>query len=323
MQDGKLWLSGSLTSPSRGPFAVISRLVRHINTIWKMNRQYITVFGATGNIGKELIALLSEAKIPTIAITRNINNAIKLPFIEWTEADMADNNSLEMPLSKSKVVFLLSGASKNFVQEQNNVIEIAKQQGVSHIVKLSSGAADKNSPYYIPKIHGKVEDFLKTSGINWTMLQPNGIMQNWLLDTAESVKKERKIFEATGNGKRSHIDRRDIAEVAFNCLTEPQKHINKTYFLTSEKAVNYSEIAEAISKVINEKVTYIPLSIDEARQQMQNAGMPPFLIDTFISYDTAQRDGKTAIVTDHVRSIIGKPARTVEQFAIDYADKFK
>lgn len=288
-----------------------------------MGSKYITVFGATGNIGKELIALLSAAKVPTLAITRDINKAIKLPFIEWTEADMADKDSLVKPLSKSKTVFLLSGASKNFVQEQNNVIEIAKQQGVTHIVKLSSGAADKNSPYYIPKIHGEVEDFLKTSGINWTMLQPNGIMQNWLLDTAESVRKERKIFEATGDGKRSHVDRRDIAEVAFKCLTEPKNHINKTYFLTSDKALNYTEIAEAISKVINEKVTFMPLSIDEARQQMQDAGMPPFLIDTFISYDTAQREGKAATVTDHVRNIIGKPARTVEQFATDYADQFK
>lgn len=288
-----------------------------------MDSKYITVFGATGNIGKELIALLSEAKIQTIAVTRDITKAIKLPFIEWTEADMADKDSLIKPLSKSNVVFLLSGAGKNFVTEQNNVIEVAKQQGVTHIVKLSSGAADKNSPYYIPKIHGKVEDYLKTSGINWTMLQPNGIMQNWLLDTAETVKKERKIFEATGDGKRSHVDRRDIAEVAFKCLTEPEKHINKTYFLTSDKAVNYAEIAEAISNAINEKVTFVPLSIDEARQQMQDAGMPPFLIDTFISYDIAQREGKAATVTDHVRNIVGRPARTVEQFAKDYADKFK
>lgn len=288
-----------------------------------MNNQKIIVFGATGKIGTELIKLLSKAKIETIAITRNLERAVKLPFIEWMEADMADKESLATPLAKGKIVFLLSGASEDFVKEQKNVVEVAKQFEIKHIVKLSSGAADKKSLFYIPRIHGEVEEFIKEARINWTMLQPNGIMQNWLLDTAEGIRKERKIFEATGNGKRSHVDRRDIAEVAFKILTEPENHINKAYFLTADKAVNYFEIADIISNTIHEKVTFIPLNIDDAHKQMQEANVPDFLIDTFISYDIAQRDGKAEVITNHVKEILGKPARTVEQFVKDYIKEFK
>lgn len=288
-----------------------------------MNKINITVFGATGNIGKELLTLLSNAKVHTIAVTRDKSKAIEMPFVSWIEADMSDKNSLANTMLDSNAVFLLSGVTKNFIEEQNNVINVAKELSVKHIVKLSSGAADHNSAFLIPKVHGEVEELLKLSGVTWTMLRPYGIMQNWLGDTAETVKKERKIYEATGDGKRAHVDRRDIAEVAFKVLTEPEKHQNKEYTLTSDNAVNYKQIANAISKEINSSVEFIPLTIDEAKQQMEQAGMPQFLIDTFISYDTAQLNGLTEIVTNNVKTILGKPARTVENFAKDYAELFR
>lgn len=281
-----------------------------------------TVFGATGKIGSELINHLSKAKVETIAVTRNLDKAVQLPFIEWVQADISDEQSLYATMENSKAVFLLSSPGPDFVEEQKNVIKVAKQLGIKHIVKLSSGAADKNSKFYIPRIHGAVEDFLIKSGIHYTMLRPMGIMQNWLGEIAESVKKELKFYEATGTGKRAHVDRRDIAEVAFKCLTEPEKHNDKVYSLTSNRAVNYYDVAEAISKVINEKVEYVPISLEEARQEMEQSGMPSALVDTFISYDTAQRNGETEMVTDSVRTVLGKPARTIEDFFRDYKNAF-
>ena len=286
-------------------------------------KQKITVFGATGKIGKQLLLHLSQSNIPTIAVTRNKSKAVKVPFVEWVEADMADRDSLYQTMLDSTSVFLLSGQSKNFVIEQNHVIEIARENSVKHIVKLSSGAADKDSPFHIPRVHGEVEAFLKSSGIAWTMLRPNGIMQNWLGDTAAMVRQERKIYEATAGGKRAHVDLRDVAEVAFRVLTEPEKHYNEEYLLTSDVAVNYSQIAHAIGEVIHEKVEFVSLTIEEAKQQMELAGMPSFLIDTFTSYDLAQRNGQAASVTDHVKTILGKPARTLEGFVKDYVEYFK
>jgi uncharacterized protein YbjT (DUF2867 family) len=286
-------------------------------------KKNITVFGATGKIGRELISQLSAASIATIAVTRNLENAIKLPSIEWIQADMSDKQSLYRTMKNAKAVFILSGQSENFVDEQNNVIKMAKEQAVEHIVKLSSGAADSNSIFHIPRVHGEVEDFLKSSGIAWTMLRPNGVMQNWLGDLAQTVKKERKIYEATGDGKRAHVDIRDIAEVAFKILAEPEKHINKTYLLTSDKAVNYKQVAEAISNVINEKVEFVSLTLIEAKQQMEQAGMRQWAIETFLSYDEAQYNGKTELVSNDVKNILHKPARTLEGFVMDYANSFK
>ena len=230
------------------------------------NKKNITVFGATGKIGAALLGFLSQAGVPVIAVTRDKSKTVDKPFVEWVEADMNNPESLYGTMATSKAVFLVSGMGENFVQSQSNVIEVAKEQGVAHFVKLSSAAVDENSPFYIPnsfiaKVHGQIETLLKASGIEWTILQPNGFMQNWLGELSQTVKKERKIYEATGDGKRAYIDIRDIAEVAFKVLTEPGNHINKTYLLTGGEAVNYRQVASTISHVTGEEVTFIPLQL--------------------------------------------------------------
>ncbi|MFB6456875.1 NAD(P)H-binding protein [Chitinophaga sp. Hz27] len=288
-----------------------------------MENNKITVFGASGNIGSLLIQLLSKAQIETIAVTRNCHNTNDVPFVRWVQADMSHKESLYATMENSKAVFLLSGNSPTVVEDQKNVIDVAKEMAIKHIVKLSSGAADANSRFYIPCAHGQIENYLIASGIHYTILRPNGIMQNWLGEIADAVRKERKFYEATGDGKRAHVDRRDISDVAFKCLTVPESHFDKIYFLTSDKAVNYNDVATAISNVIHEKVIYSPISFEQARLDMEEKNMPATLIETFLAYDAAQRNGETEIVTDCVKAILGCPPRTLEAFIADHATFFK
>ena len=55
---------------------------------------------------------------------------------------------------------------------------------------------------------------------------------------------------------------------------------------------------------------------------LEESGLNPDLIDTFISYDAAQRNGETALVTDCVRTILGHPARSLENFFTEYKNAF-
>lgn len=292
------------------------------------NNIYVTVFGATGKIGMELLRFLSAAGVKTLAVTRDKNKAVNMPYVDWAEADMANKESLYKTMDDTKAVFLLSGHSSNFVIEQGNVIEIAKEQGVGHIVKLSSGAVDKNSPFYIPgsfiaKVHEEVETILKSSGVSWTLLQPNGFMQNWLGELAQTVKQERKIYEATGEGKRAYVDLCDIAEVAFRILINPEQHVGKAYLLTGNQAVNFKEIAAIISDEIGEDVEFIPLSPEEAWQRMEKKGVPAMAIQSILAYAEAQRNNKAAYVSSAVKDILDKPGRTVKAFVKDHIDLFQ
>lgn len=284
----------------------------------------VTVFGATGNVGKELLPFLSQAGVSTIAVTRDKARAKALPSVTWMEADMADRQSLHKTMDSSRAVFLASGLGEGFVEEQANVAGIAKAQGVEQIVKLSMNGVAEDSPFYIAALNYRAEEAVKAAGPGWTMLRPHSFMQNWLRpDFANTVRQERKIIEATGDGTKPFIDTRDIAEVAFRILTSPDGHAGQAYELTADEAVNYSQVAEAIGKAIGENVEFVPLTSEEARQRMEKRGVPPFLIHTFIAIAEGQRDGKADFTTSSVRDILGKPSRTVEGFANDYADIFR
>jgi len=195
-------------------------------------------------------------------------------------------------------------------------------------VKLSSAAAGKDTPFSMPsspiaQVHQQVEDYLKASGIGWTILQPNGFMQNWLGEFSQRIKDTRRIEEATGDGKRAYIDLRDIAEVAFATLTAPDVHAGHSYVLTGGEAVNYGQVAAIVEAVVGEPVTYHALTLAEAQQRMEKRGLPPAAVQTFVSYATAQRAGAAAYVSNDVPEILRKPARSVASFVHDYSSWFK
>ncbi|HEV2479180.1 MAG TPA: hypothetical protein VGS79_05940 [Puia sp.] len=72
---------------------------------------YVTVFGATGKIGGELLKLLSQAGVPTIAVSPRSRGAVALggsvapagllPGVTWMEADITDPASLPLPFVKA------------------------------------------------------------------------------------------------------------------------------------------------------------------------------------------------------------------------------
>lgn len=283
----------------------------------------ITVFGATGRIGSELIQLLSKAQLPTIAVTRNKGKVMPMPFVEWITADMNDKDSIRPAIAGSSSVFLISGAGESMIQEQCHAIDVAAEEKVAHVVKLSSAMADPHSSLFIGKAHGQIEAYLKASGVNSTILRPTGFMQNWLLGLAPTVKMQRKIYEATGDGKRAFIDLRDIAEVAFRILTAPEQHRCHAYLLTGGQAVNYGQLAEMITSAIGERVTYIPITPDAAKAQLEQKGVPSWNIDTFLSYAEDQRHHKADFVSDDLAEILQKPARTVEAFVKEHTAQFK
>jgi len=287
------------------------------------HNSHITVFGATGRIGSELLRLLSAEKMPVIAVTRNKNNAASLPFVTWVEADMNNRESLQATMTDSKSVFLVSGANESLVTGQCNVIDAAAAQNVQHLVKLSSMTADPDSRLFIARAHGHIEEHLKGSGIAATILRPTGFMQNWLGGLLHTVKTQRKIFEATGAGKRAYIDLLDIAEVAFNVLLHPDKHTAHTYTLTGEEGVNYTQVAALLTTATGEQVAYIPITPEVAEQQMKDKGLPEWAIETFLAYAAEQRNGMAGIISSDVRDILKKPARTVAAFIEEYAPLFK
>jgi len=288
----------------------------------KQENNVITVIGATGKVGKELLQFLSGAGVHCRAGTRDLKKAINLPYVVWMQADVADKAVLKTLLAGTDLLYLATGFSENMAEQQGSIIRAAVDAGVQHIVKVSTKSAGEGSTFIIPKLHAQVEELLKKSGVPWTILQPASFMQNWLISLAEMIKQEHKIYDASGDGKVAFIDARDIAEVAFTVLMNPVAHAGKTYILTGGEAISYYDIADAIGKATGTEITYVPETPDEARTRMEAKNMPPWAVKLFLTMAESQRVN-TPVVSAAVEEILSKPARNVYDFAKDYAAWFQ
>jgi len=263
----------------------------------------ITVFGATGKTGSELIKFLSGASVKCRAVTRDIRNATAMPFVEWVECNLADKERLHALMKGCERVYLASNAT----ELEKNAIEAAKESGVEHVVLLSAYPSSPDSEFSFYRALADVEETLMHSGLQWTILKPGGFMQNWIYlgDFAETVRKEKRIYGGGGEDRIAFIDTRDIAEVAFTVLAHPEAHINKSHVLTGSKAYSHIEIARAVSDAIEEEVVYVPES-------------PGWYRSPFLNLSENE-----PLITGAVKEILGRPPRSVEQFFKDYADQFK
>jgi uncharacterized protein YbjT (DUF2867 family) len=284
----------------------------------------ITVTGSTGTIGTELVRLLSAAGAPTRAVHRSARNTQALSGVVWMKADLRHDAVLEPVLAGTTRLFLLSGNDAGFGKLQIATLRAAQRLGVEHVVKLSALGASNHSNSTIAREHWEVEQALQESTMTWTILRPHSFMQNWFGEVAESVRADGAIYSPIADGRVPYIDTRDIAAVGAEALLNPGAHAGHRYFLTGGEAVEFSDVAAALSEATGRSVTYRPISMEEARSRMQARGAPPQLIDASLAlYAYQKAGGPTAKVSDSVERILGRPPRTIRDFARDFADHFR
>jgi len=290
-----------------------------------MKKEVYTITGSTGTIGSELVRLLSSKNVSVRAVMRNYNRIQEqLPNVHWVKANLSDDALLEGVLAGTTRLFILTGNRPGFGETQIKIIEEAKKSGVEHIVKLSALGASPRTKSGLAKEHYDVEQALEASGISFTILRPHAFMQNWLGEVAETVRKEKKIYAAIGDGSVPFIDARDIAAVAAESLLHPEKHNGNYYVLTSAKAINFYELAEALSQAIGEEVSYEALSMDEMRNRMQEQGISDKMIDSYLALAAYQKaGGATARTSEDVKNVLGRLPNDVVKFAEDYKENFR
>jgi uncharacterized protein YbjT (DUF2867 family) len=284
----------------------------------------VTVTGSTGTIGSELVRLLSDARVPTRAVFRNASKIRPLPRVVWLQADLRDDDVLEPTFAGTARLFLLSDNEPGFGQLQIAALRAAQSLGATHVVKLSALGASNHSNSTIAREHWEVEQAIQQTTMTWTILRPHAFMQNWVREVAESVRAEGAIYSPIGDGRVPFIDTRDIAAVAAKALLDPESHAGRKYVLTGGEAVGYAEIAAALSAATGRTVTYRAISMDEARARLVERGTSPALIEAMLAISAYQQaGGPTAKVSDNVQRILGRPPRTIRDFAGDYATYFK
>jgi uncharacterized protein YbjT (DUF2867 family) len=281
----------------------------------------ILVTGASGTVGG---AVLNEVVVNGVrAMYRSKSDAAKAPEnVEVVIADFADKASLLPALKGVEGVLIVCAPIPQLVELEGNMIDASRAAGVRHVVLSSAlGAGRFNRSF--PSWHRQVEEKLEGSGLTYTILRPNGFMQNIVAYNSGSIRAESAFYAAMSDAKVSLVDVHDVGAVAAKVLLHPEVHANKTYELNGPEALSNADIAKRLSEVIGREIKYVDIPVAAQRKAMLDAGMPEGQVTAILELQEYYRSGGCAIVDRTVAEILGRNPRTLDEFLRENAANFQ
>ena len=282
----------------------------------------ILITGASGSVGKTVLMEAIRKELKVRGMFRSKEDAAKAPAgCEPVLADYSDQQSLRKALEGVGSVFVVCSPIPQLVELESNMLEACKASGVKHVVLNSAlGAGDYGKSF--PSWHRKVEDKLKATGMNYTILRPNGFLQNIVAYNAPSIRTQGAFYAAMGDAKVSYLDVGDIAIVAVKSLAGGA-HTGKTYELHGPEAVSNGELAKRISKATGRTVNFVDIPEAAQREAMLGMGMPEWQVTALLELQQYYRQGGGAKTDALLKALIEREPVTLDQYLAANAREFR
>ena len=283
----------------------------------------ILITGATGKTGSATAKSLGEKGETFRALIRNeekkeglesLGGEVVLGSIENTEV-------VNQSLQGVKTVLVLLPNSESQLALEKQLVDSAKQAGVERIVKMSSIEATPDATSPIPKLHLESEEYIKQSGLAWTMIKPNFYMQN-LLASAGTIKEQGKIFLPMGDGKTGMIDTTDVGKVLAKVLSE-DGHESMNHEITGPEILSFYEVAEIFSQVLGKQVDYVDVPMDAYKETLGQFLTNQWHLDAVIDLFKGIAEGGIEDKTDTFNELMGETPKSLSQFLAENSFIFK
>ncbi|WP_433632846.1 NAD(P)H-binding protein [Nocardia sp. CA-120079] len=275
----------------------------------------IVVTGATGNVGRPLVQALAAAGEQVTATSRSITAPDVPEGVRYQQVDLTEPDTLAPVVEEAQALFLLTSADFHAGDGDRlaGVMVIVRRARVRRVVLLSSqGVGTGRHPSVL-------EDVVKQSGVDWTILRPGGFASNALW-WAEMVRTQRMITAPFADVAIPIVDPTDIAQVAAVALRE-DGHSGQTYTLTGPTPITPRQQAAAIGEALREPVRFVEQNRAEAKTQMMQLMPEPVVERTLDALGTPKPEEQQ--VNPDIERVLGRPPRTFAEWAARNSAAFK
>jgi uncharacterized protein YbjT (DUF2867 family) len=283
----------------------------------------LLVTGATGNVGRAVLAELANRPVAVRAFVRDPSKLqLSAPNIEVVQGDFTDDASLKRAFDGVEAAFLAAAFSPRMAEVHLRCVRAAQAAGVSRVVQLSGVGANRN--FCCARALnwlGQIESTTTEAGIQVTHLRPTFFMQN-LFQFAPSIA-QGVIAGPFRSCKWTFVDARDVGAVAAAALLKPE-HAGQAYVVTGSEALTYQDVAQRLSEVLGRPVRYMDITANEARGRLQAAGASPIMVEATLElWDACASKLINVAPTTVVKDLTGREPRTFEDFLREYKDVFE
>ena len=267
----------------------------------------ILVTGATGNLGRLVIASLLERGADPESIVAGARDTAKASDlgVRAVHLDYTDPTSVAAAVDGVDTVVLISGSEVGQrVPQHRTVIDAAKAAGVTKLVYTSAPRAATSDLVLAPE-HKATEELIAAAGVPAVILRNNWYTENYAADLARAAETG-VLTSGTGDGRVASASRKDFAEAAAAVALE-DGHIGEVYELGGDVAWDYRDLAGAFSELTGREVAYAPVTFDEQVSALRAAGLDEGTAGFVAALDAGIRDGALADTDGTLARLIGRP----------------
>ncbi|MEV8389393.1 MULTISPECIES: SDR family oxidoreductase [unclassified Streptomyces] len=270
----------------------------------------IVVTGATGNLGRLVVAALLADGVPAdgIAIVvRNEEKAADLVArgVELRVADYSRPETLADAFRAGDRVLLISGSEVGRrVPQHTAVIDAARAADVAQLA-YTGILGGPDADLRLADEHKVTERLILESGLPYTFLR-NGWYTEVHTGNLAPVLEHDAVVAAAGEGRIASASRADYAAAAAAVLTG-EGHLNKAYELSGDTAWSLSEYAAELSRQTGRTIAYNNVPAETLLGILTGAGLPESMAALLVDVDQGIERGLLAGTTGDLARLTGRP----------------
>lgn len=286
----------------------------------------ILITGATGGLGGTTARSLKEKKTSDdIAVLVRDKESDKAQALaregfELRLGDYDNPDSLAEAFKDIDILYFVSASDiGKRIPQHKNVVETAKASNINHILYTSTVRKDESSEaplYVVVDAHVKTEEWIKESGLTYTILRHNLYAEviPMFLGEKEQLLQSKTIYLPTGSGKTSFVPREDFAEAETNILANPEPYENKILEFNGSEQTSFEDVAKILTKTLSEPIGYVSPEVDEFKQTMASYQLPEDIIEMLTMFSMGIADGEFNQKSDDLESVLGRKTKSIADF---------
>jgi uncharacterized protein YbjT (DUF2867 family) len=286
----------------------------------RVNRQPVLVTGATGRVGRAVIAELLRAGVPVRALTRNPATAVLPATAEVVAGDFTEPDSLDPALRGVRAVFLLWTAPLATAAAVVERLASCTQRVVYLSAPHQTPHPFFQQPNPMARMHAEMERLIAAAGVESAFIRPGMFASNAQFWWGPAIREGDLVRWPYGAAETAPIDERDVAAVVARALYE-DGHAGGDYVLTGPESLSQAEQVGVIGDVLGRQIRFEELSPEQFRRETVDSWPVPVVEMLLTAWGATI--GRPAFVTSTVADVVGAPARTFRQWVSDHADPFR
>lgn len=264
-----------------------------------MKTENILVIGGTGKTGRRVAENLTQLGHNVRVVGRKSN-----PAFDWENPETYNESLKDM--DRAYIVYYPDLAVPGSRDAITTLTKKALEAGLEKVVLLSGKGETEAEA---------CEDIVANSGLNYTLVRASWFNQNFSEGAFLDFILDGVVALPMPDAEIPFVDANDIADVVSKVLIE-DSYNGQTITVTGPQKRTFKEVVEIMAESIDKHIQFVPISIDEFKEGMKEAGLPDSYVWLFgYLFQEVLGNPDNQEVSDDVAKVLGRPAKDFEAFA--------